>query len=135
MSEVKKTEAVNVDRVVKATHWLATIGSPTEQGGRVSRASSGLEVGGLTIALIDDVVTYEDGSEAVIIDGAGVGATYSGKPCALVGSRLSNGDRIIASLQNKFGIDEYHDSPIPGLFDPSYTQPITAAMNGANIDA
>src|ERR1700678_4371534 len=101
MSEVKKAEGANVNRAVKATHWLATIGSPTEQGGRVTGASSGLKVAGLSVALIDDVVTYEDGSEAVIIDGSGDAASYRDKPFALVGSRLSNGDRIIASLQNK----------------------------------
>jgi hypothetical protein len=52
-----------------------------------------------------------------------------------VGSRLSNDDRIISSLQNKYGVDEYHDRPIPGLFDPAYTLPMTAATNAASTNA
>jgi uncharacterized Zn-binding protein involved in type VI secretion len=135
MSEVKKAETANVGRAVKATHWFATIGSLTEQGGRVTGVSSGLKIAGLTVALVDDVVTYEDGSEAVIIDGAGVAAAYGDRPIALVGSRLSNGDRIIESLQNKRGISEYHNCPILGPFDPAYTLPTSATTDGATINA
>jgi uncharacterized Zn-binding protein involved in type VI secretion len=131
----KKTEATNVNRVLKAKHWFATIGSRTERGGRVTSASGSLAIVGLAIAVVDDVVTYEDGSKAVIMDGAGYAATHCDKPYALVGSRLSNGDRIVESLQNKFAVDEYHDRPIPGLFDPAYTVPKTAATDGASIDA
>jgi hypothetical protein len=75
MSEIKKTEATNVDRVLKATHWFATAGSFTEQGGRVTAASSGLKIDGLTVALVGDEVIYEGGRQAVIIDGSGSGAS------------------------------------------------------------
>jgi uncharacterized Zn-binding protein involved in type VI secretion len=135
MSEAQKTETANVKRALKATHWFATIGSLTERGGRVTSASGSLAIAGLVIAVVGDAVTYEDGSKAVIMDGAGYAATHCDKPFALVGSQLSNGDRIVESLQNKFAIDEYHDRPIPGLFDPTYTVPRTAAADGASIDA
>jgi uncharacterized Zn-binding protein involved in type VI secretion len=131
----KKTETTNVNRAIKARHWFVTIGSPTERGGHVTSASGSLAIAGLAIAVVDDVVTYADGSKAVIMDGAGYAATHCDKPYALVGSRLSNGDRIVESLQNKFAVDEYHDRPIPGLFDPAYTLRKTAATNGASIDA
>jgi len=58
------------------THLFATIGSLTERGGRVSTATSGLELAGLNVARVGDVVTYDDGSEAAIVDGAG--RTHSG---------------------------------------------------------
>ena len=135
MSEDQNAKTANVGRAVKATHWFATIGSLTGQGGRVTCVSSGLKIAGLTVALVGDVVTYEDGSEAVIIDGAGVAATYGDRPIALVGSRLTNGDRIIESLQNQRGISEYHDCPILGLFDPAYTLPTSATTDEAAINA
>lgn len=77
----------------EVTYLFATIGSQTERGGRVTTATSGLEVTGLGIARVDDIVTYGDGSEAVIVDGAGEYAVSERKPIALVGSHLSNGDR------------------------------------------
>ncbi|MDN7428154.1 MULTISPECIES: PAAR domain-containing protein [unclassified Burkholderia] len=86
------------------THLFATIGALTERGGRVTNATSGLTVAGLVVARVGDVVTYEDGSEAVIMDGAGEYAICSDKPFALVGSRLSNGDRIVETLQRLWGI-------------------------------
>lgn len=105
---------------IKATHSLATIGSMTKRGGRVTKATSCHTVTGLAVACVGDIVTYEDGSEAVIIDGAGAAAISDGKPLALVGSRLSNGDQITESLQRRVSIAEYHDRTIPGLFDPTY---------------
>jgi hypothetical protein len=74
----------------------------------------------LTVALVGDIVTYDDGSEAVIINGAGSAAICGDKPLALVGSALSNGDRIVESLQSGRGITEYQDNPIKGLFDSTY---------------
>jgi uncharacterized Zn-binding protein involved in type VI secretion len=108
---------------IKATHPLATIGSLTKRGGRISKATSRRTVAGLTVARVGDIVTYEDGSEAVIIDGAGAAAISDGKPLALVGSRLSNGDQITESLQRRISIAEHHGQAITGLFDPSYIPP------------
>jgi len=119
MFDVKAAPNSN-DRSLETMHLLATIGSLTKDGGRVTKATSGLEIAGLTVALVGDIVTYEDGSEAVIINGAGSAAIYGDKPLALVGSALSNGDRIVQSLQSGRGITEYHDNPIEGLFDSTY---------------
>jgi hypothetical protein len=135
MSEVQKTEAANVNRVLKAMHWFATIGSLTERGGRVTSASGSLTIAGLSVAIVDDVVTYADGSKAVIMDGAGYAAAHCDKPFALVGSRLSNGDRIVESLQKESGVDEYHYIPIPGLFDPAYRFPFDAGRDAESIHA
>ena len=68
-------------------------------------------------------MTYEDGSEAAIIDGSGGYAFNNDKPFALVGSHLSNGDIIIESLQKRGTVVACeHDEP-KGLFDASYVAP------------
>ncbi|MGU7771405.1 PAAR domain-containing protein [Burkholderia sp. MR1-5-21] len=105
------------------THLFVTIGALTERGGRVTKASSGLTVIGLAVARVGDIVTYEDGSEAVITDGAGEYAIDRDKPFALVGSRLSNGDRIVETLQRSWGIHVPAGETIDGLFDASYVPP------------
>ncbi|OXI46440.1 PAAR domain-containing protein [Burkholderia aenigmatica] len=102
------------------THLFATIGALTERGGRVTKASGQLKVFGLAVARVGDTVTYEDGSEAVIVDGAGKYAIGGDKPLALVGSRLSNGDRIVETLQRSSGIHVTPGETIDGLFDAGY---------------
>ncbi|WP_175787676.1 PAAR domain-containing protein [Burkholderia anthina] len=82
------------------THLFATVGALTERGGRVTTATSGLTLAGLEVACVGDVVTYDDGSEAAIVDGAGNNHS-GGKPLALVGSRLSNGDTITDSPERQ----------------------------------
>ncbi|WP_159463026.1 hypothetical protein [Caballeronia ptereochthonis] len=57
----------------EVVHWVATIGSTTERGGRVSKVSSGAEFDGFKAALVGDTVTYDDGTEATILDGSGSG--------------------------------------------------------------
>ncbi|MXN75909.1 hypothetical protein GR157_14345 [Burkholderia sp. 4701] len=52
-------------------HLFATIGSRTERGGRVAEVAGKTRYRGLTLACVGDVVQYDDGSQAVIIDGAG----------------------------------------------------------------
>ncbi|SAL80065.1 hypothetical protein AWB68_05773 [Caballeronia choica] len=107
-------------------HAFAAIGSSTERGGRVSRVTTSAHCEGHALARIGDFVLYKDGSEATIIDGAGVAATWEDKPLALVGSHLSNGDTIIESLQNKWGVVVRDDEPIRGLFDPDHIVQETA---------
>jgi len=107
------------------THLFATVGSLTERGGRVTTATSGLTLAGLEVARVGDVVTYDDGSEAVIIDGAGNNHS-EGKPFALVGSRLSNGDRITETLRTSLGIHVRERQSVAGLFDPTYVPPPAA---------
>lgn len=104
----------------KITHLLATIGSLTERGGRVATATGGSAVARLGVARIGDVVTYLDGSEAVILDGAGFALVIDGQSAALVGSSLSNGDRIVETLQQGRGITLRAGQIIDGLFDADY---------------
>jgi uncharacterized Zn-binding protein involved in type VI secretion len=104
-------------------HWVATIGSTTERGGRILKVSSGAEFNGFRAALVGDTVTYDDRTEATILDGSGFGATWANKPFALVGSRLSNGDRITTTPQSAFGITEKEGETIPGLFESGYVPP------------
>lgn len=105
------------------THLFATIGALTERGGRVTQATSGMTVAGLAIARVGDIVTYEDGSEAIITDGAGKYAICCDKPLALVGSRLSNGDRIVETLQRLWGVHVQAGETVDGLFDAAYVPP------------
>ncbi|MFM0078520.1 hypothetical protein P0D72_06465 [Paraburkholderia sediminicola] len=60
------------DKQSKEIKYLfATMGSLTERGGRVTTATGGGSYCGLGLACVGDVVTYADGSEAAIMDGAG----------------------------------------------------------------
>jgi uncharacterized Zn-binding protein involved in type VI secretion len=104
---------------------FATIGARTERGGYVTRATSGLSQCNLKVARVGDVVTYRDGSQAAIIDGAGAMSIYDGKSHALVGSRLSNGDRIVSTPweDGKSGLFVAEGETPKGLFDPSYVAP------------
>lgn len=64
----------------KGTNYaIATIGARTERGGYITSATSGLIIRSLQAALVGDIVTYGDGSEAVVIDGSGFLAAYAGK--------------------------------------------------------
>jgi uncharacterized Zn-binding protein involved in type VI secretion len=107
----------------ETTYLFVTIGSRTKRGARVTTATSGLTVAGLAIARVGDIVTYANGSEAVIIDGAGEYAASERNSIALVGSHLSNGDCIIETLQDSWGILVHESQTIKGLFDPSYVMP------------
>lgn len=63
---------------------LATIGASTERGGCVCGGSD-FRIGRLPVACVGDVLTYEDGRQAVIADGTGIAMGYGGNPVALVG--------------------------------------------------
>jgi uncharacterized Zn-binding protein involved in type VI secretion len=123
MQNANNEQQENAEVVTEKYHPFATVGSTTERGGRVAHASSGMKIAELAVARVGDKVVYEDGSEAHIIDGAGFAAVHLDKPLALVGSRLSNGDRIVKSLQTGSGINERAGKPIEGLFDPDYVPP------------
>jgi uncharacterized Zn-binding protein involved in type VI secretion len=120
MSEQKNNET---------TYLFVTIGSRTKRGGHVTRVSTKVEYKGMALARVGDIVTYDDGSEATIIDGAGFAAAWKDKPFALVGSRLSNGDTITETLQDGFGITVRSDKPVLGLFDPAYVLPLAEPVN------
>ncbi|MFM0323984.1 PAAR domain-containing protein [Caballeronia glebae] len=101
-------------------HWVATVGSTTERGGRIVGASSEGEFDGFQAALVGDVVVYDDGTESTIIDGSGYAATWANTPFALVGSSLSNGDKIVTTPQSAFGIVVKDGEKIPGLFERGF---------------
>lgn len=104
---------------------FVTVGALTERGGRVTSGGGG-KICGLHIARVTDVVTYADGSEAIIIDGAGFAAVMGDQPFALIGSRLSNGDKIIATPweDREYGIFVDEGDKVLGLFDPEWTPPL-----------
>ncbi|EEF24813.1 conserved hypothetical protein, partial [Ricinus communis] len=81
-------------RKVIARYPIATIGSRTRRGGEVVLASQGEHADDFRIACVGDRVRYPDGSESVIVSGAGHASTYANRPIALVGSHIANGDRI-----------------------------------------
>jgi uncharacterized Zn-binding protein involved in type VI secretion len=113
-----------------------TIGSRTERGGQVTRVSTKAEYKGMALARVGDIVTYDDGSEATIIDGAGFAASWGHKPFALVGSRVSNGNTITETLQDGWGNAVRHDKPIRGLFDSGHFLPlIEPARDGSSSHA
>lgn len=112
------------DKQSKEIKYLCvTIGSLTERGGRVTTATGGASHCGLGLASVGDVVTYTDGSEAVIVDGAGFMCVLDGRPAALVGSSLSNGDRIIETLWKDAYFTVHEGEIIAGLFDSGYVPP------------
>jgi hypothetical protein len=104
---------------------FATIGARTERGGYVTSATSGLVICNLRAALVEDIVTYRDGSQAVIKDGSGSLGFYHDKCFALVGSRLSNGDKIVFTPWNDgtSGLFVADGEKPKGLFDASYVPP------------
>lgn len=107
-------------RPVKGRYPAATESSTTERGGKLI-ATSGFSTIGGRVAMVGDIVRYADGSEARIVSGAGIAAVYEGRPLALVGSELDNGDSITGPVHNGMVIVQYADEePIKGLLDPSY---------------
>lgn len=103
-------------------HVFATIGARTERGGCVTSGSD-TYIAGLALACVGHIVTYDDGSEAVITDGAGSAAVICGQPAALVGSSLSNGDQIISTIWSGRGIFVEDGEEIEGLFDADWVPP------------
>ena len=92
-------------------------------GGEVVLASQGEPADDFRIACVGDRVRYPDGSESVIVSGAGHASTYANRPIALVGSHIANGDRIVARAQSIGEIVVVEGEPIPGLLEPGYAPP------------
>ena len=110
-------------RKVVARYPIATIGSRTRRGGEVVLASKGEPADDFRIACVGDRVRYPDGSESVIVSGAGHASTYANRPIALVGSHIANGDCIVARAQSIGEIVVMEGEPIPGLLEPGYAPP------------
>ncbi|TDR80621.1 PAAR domain-containing protein [Paludibacterium purpuratum] len=96
-------------------YYLATIGSRTRRGGTVVTASSGMEL----IARVGDKVRYPDGSETEIVSGAGSLLLIAGRPAAIVGSELANGDRIVTTTQTSCAVMPEGKRAV-GFLDPAY---------------
>lgn len=106
---------------VRARHAVATLGSRTELGGTVQTATSAICFDELRAARVGDEVHYPDGTVAHITSGAGFAAIDNGKPIAIVGSHVSNGDVIAESLQSHMEILILDGVlPIPGFLDPLF---------------
>lgn len=106
---------------VKARYAIATLGSLTERGGVVRTATSVICVGQVRAARVGDEVHYTNGSIAYITSGTGAAAMDNGRPMAIVGSHVSNGDVISHSQQSTIEILVHEGMPpIPGFLDPAY---------------
>jgi uncharacterized Zn-binding protein involved in type VI secretion len=116
-------------RRIVARYPIATVGSRTDRGGEVVPASNDQYVDDFQVACVGDRVRYPDGSESVIISGAGRASTFANRPVALVGSHVANGDRIVHRAQSIGEIVVLEGEPVPGLLDPAYL-PHPAASAG-----
>jgi uncharacterized Zn-binding protein involved in type VI secretion len=116
-------QGVGLPRKVIARYPIATIGSRTRRGGEVVLAGQGEPADDFRIACVGDRVRYPDGSESVIVSGAGHASTYANRPIALVGSHIANGDCIVARAQSIGEIVVVEGEPIPGLLEPGYAPP------------
>ena len=107
-------------RPVMRRYPAATESSTTERGGTIISTSPYRTRGG-RVALVGDVVRYPDGSETRIVSGAGASVVYDGRPMAVVGSELENGDCINGPVHNGIVIVQYADeAPIAGLLDRAF---------------
>lgn len=119
--------AAPLPRKVIARYPIATIGSSTSRGGKVVLASNDQYADDFHIACVGDRVRYPDGSESVIVSGAGHASTIANRPIALVGSHVANGDRIVARAQSIGEIVVLEGEPVPGLLEPGYVPPAAGA--------
>ena len=122
------TQGAGMPRKVIARYPIATIGSRTRRGGEVVLAGLGEPADDYRIACVGDRVRYPDGSESVIVSGAGHASTYANRPIALVGSHIANGDRIVARAQSIGEIVVVEGEPIAGLLEPDYAPPAGAVV-------
>lgn len=107
-------------RKIIARYPIATIGSRTCRGGEVVLANRDQQADDFRVACVGDRVRYPDGSESVIVSGAGHASTFADRPIALVGSHIANGDRIVARAQSIGEIVVMEGENIPGLLEPGY---------------
>jgi uncharacterized Zn-binding protein involved in type VI secretion len=103
----------------QSQYLLATVGSSTALGGHVVTGQKGMYIDQHLIAAVGDTVRYPHGRESAITSGAGEASVICGKPAAIVGSHIGNGDRITATLQQTVFIIEY-GVPTLGLLQPYF---------------
>lgn len=104
----------NVQELLPA-HAIATVGARSLWGGHVATGDDRVLIADMPIACVGDRVRYADGSEAVIVSGASC-VQVEDRAVAAVGSRLDNGDVLIASPQSDclVVVDEYEHAGAPG---------------------
>lgn len=110
-------------RKIAARYLIATVGSRTDRGGEVvmdHHDQSSRLAGDYRIACVGDRVRYPDGSESVIVSGAGHASTFANRPIALVGSHIANGDRIVARGQSMGEIVIMEGEEVAGLLEPGF---------------
>jgi uncharacterized Zn-binding protein involved in type VI secretion len=117
----------SVPRKVLARYPIATVGSRTSRGGQVVLASNDRYADDYHVACVGDCVRYPDGSESVIVSGAGHASTIANRPIALVGSHVANGDRIVMRAQSIGEIVVLEGEPVPGLLEPGYLPPLAGS--------
>ncbi|KRW39554.1 PAAR domain-containing protein (plasmid) [Acinetobacter baumannii] len=100
----------------KSIYYLAVNGSKTKNGGLVRTLSNKYQLEGVSIACVGDEVLYADGTSSKIISGAGDAYLIDGRPAALVGSRVENGDEIVDTTLFSHTIVLYDDQPKPPNF-------------------
>lgn len=111
-------------RPIKSVHALVTVGSKTVRGGEVVTSSTAIKIDRKSVARVGDLVRYADGSESPIVSGAGYASVYEGKPLAIVGSHIENGDVIESSPQSEAKIMQYaDDEETPGFLEIGYEPP------------
>lgn len=108
------------DAKIRRTYIAAFEGAKTADGGEILHGSGIFATEGRTLVRVGDIATYPDGSTAVILAGAGKAMEIAGVPAAIIGSPLSNGDRIASSPVTALELHELEGAPILGLLDPTY---------------
>jgi hypothetical protein len=120
MIENGQKKADHTDKPIQAVYPVATAASYTERGGKII-ATSPIYLRDDRMAWVGDIARYSDGTEARIISGVGAASVVDGRPLAIVGSELDNGDRISGPVHNDIVFIQYADEPpIEGLLDPTY---------------
>jgi len=124
-SHIDLTARPAATRKIVARYPIATIGSRTSLGGRVvlARAAGDDAYDDFRVACVGDQVRYPDGSESMIVSGAGRASTFADRPVALVGSHVANGDRIVTRAQSLGEIVVLEGEAIPGLLEPGFGVP------------
>ncbi|HDJ1442316.1 TPA: hypothetical protein PPN70_004781 [Serratia rubidaea] len=106
---IEEQEAFCRVHPVTAIYRIAVAGCLTDRGGIGDEFNPNPEEGSkirlengqwVSVLTEDCTVTYPDGSSARIVSSAGSQHAYEGRGIALVGSLLSNGDRIISTPQS-----------------------------------
>lgn len=104
-----------------SSFMIATVDSLTQRGGEVVTGREGHFIGEHKVACVGDVVRYSDGSESLIVSGAGYGAMIDDLPMALVGSHVANGDRVVSSPQDVVAVTlDGGSDPIVGFLEPGF---------------